>query len=705
MVITGRGRATPAGLEGGGKGLVPVRTRFGSIVVLLSCALVVTARADDPNVPRGFVRAQGWQTDVGVGPGDADQARSGGSLQGRLDLTEHLRLDLAYARTAAGFSRGQELGYAQVGWRALRVGGGVVGGDWAVHVGAAPRFAVDATRWLRLEGGVDLAAGAAWLDEREGEHAAAQDENPAWRDAGRGGVDLYAVSGAADLTIRLRPHQAVELAVGAYVDAFLAAARPGRTDELPAGFSDVAVETDLGVSATLSQGAVGAHGTASLRLFRDTCVLGSVTEVWLRYREAWDWIHLDPVYTVLARTDPFDDVHLADVPWRTTRTVELTASRSWGGDGVVQATLDVRRVTGSTTVQDFADRDGWSVGARLSARYGRVFGGAHARWHLADSPLEPLLGPMPRAQVGVQGGVYVVSSAEVDVALEGGFELGRQDDWGVPREGHAAWGALSVVFGGGRALYEQHVLERGALLPPLPRRGPPATGRVRLLSATVQAGTAAPAATEGDLALTDPLADVLGGDGADLLHDLLAPADVERFEDRARDAGLLDGPVQVEEVARFLDDPEVEDAVDQRLPGISDVLRRVIRSDGRTIGLDGQALLREPDAVLFAGYGTDSAGVGVGWDTRLTVSRTWNLRRDPTDAEAAAGVQTALTSGDDADLLSESTTLTLGSVLDLARARRWEKLTIAEPDGDRHRVVFQGSTGWTRAMRLLLSGR
>jgi len=45
-------------------------------------------------------------------------------------------------------------------------------------------------------------------------------------------------------------------------------------------------------------------------------------------------------------------------------------------------------------------------------------------------------------------------------------------------------------------------------------------------------------------------------------------------------------------------------------------------------------------------------------------------------------------------------------VLDLARMRRWHKLTLASPDGgDRHRIVFQGATGWTRAMRLLLSGR
>lgn len=682
-----------------------MRTRSTSGVFALAgaLALVGAARADDPHTPRGFVRVQGWQADVDAD--DGDELRAGGSLEARLDLTEHLRLDMAYARTAAGFSRGHDLGYAQVGWRALRVGGGVVGDDWGVHVGAAPRFAADPTRWLRIEGGVDLAGGAAWLDEREGEESIADDENAMWSDAGRGGIDLYALSGAADLTLRLRPHEVIEVALGTYVDAFLVAARPGETDDLPAGFAEVARETDLGVSATLSQGAMGAHGTASLRVFKDTCALGSVTEVWVRYREAWDWIHLDPVYTVLAQTDPFDDVHLADVPWRQTRTAELTASRAWDGDARLEGTVDVRHVIGSTTVQDFADRDGWSVGARLSGRYGRLFGGAHARVHLSDSPLEPLLGPMPRAQVGVQGGVYVVSSAEVDVIVEGGVEFGRQDDWGVPRDGHAAWGALSVAFGGARGLYEQQVLERGLTLPPLPRRGPPRTGRVRLLSASLRApATSGDGELPLDDAVVDAIDDAIGEGGRQLLEDLFSPEDVARFEDQARDTGLLDGAVEVEEVARFLDDPEVEAAVEQRLPGISDVLERVVLNDGGGYRLDGQALLREPDTVLFAGYGPDSAGVGVGWDSRLTLSRTWNLRRAPTDAEAAAETQAAADDGS-TDLLAESTTLHLGSVLDLAEARRWQKVTIAERHRDRHRVVFQGSTGWTRAMRLLLSGR
>ena len=53
--------------------------------------------------------------------------------------------------------------------------------------------------------------------------------------------------------------------------------------------------------------------------------------------------------------------------------------------------------------------DGWSVGARVSARYRRVFGGASVRWHLDDSSLEPLLGPMPRSQLSAQAGVIVVS--------------------------------------------------------------------------------------------------------------------------------------------------------------------------------------------------------------------------------------------------------------------------------------------------------
>ncbi len=697
------------------------RTNVVRLLVVAGCAVALAApgHADEPHGPRGFVRVQGWQADVDAD--DGDEVRAGGALEARIDLTETLRLDMAYARTASGFSRGHDLGYAQVGWRSLRVGGGMVGDDWGVHVGAAPRFAVDATRWLRLEGGLDLSGGVAWLDDREGDEVHTAEENEAWSDAGRGGIDLYALSGAADLTLRLRPHEAFEVAVGAYFDAFAVAARPGETDDLPAGFAEVAQETDLGLTAALSQGAVGAHATASLRLFKDTCALGSLTEVWLRYREAWDWIHLDPVYTVLARTDPFDDVHLADVPWRQTRAVELTARRSWDGDAHVEATVDVRHVIGSTTVQDFADRDGWSVGARVSGRYRRVFMGAHARVHLSESPLEPLLGPMPRAQVGVQGGVYLVTSAEVDVALEAGVEVGRQDDWGVPREGHAAWGALSVVFGGGRDLYEQRVLDQGLTLPPLPRRGAPSTGRVRLLSSAARAGATAGPTTgvtpglelDGSLldgaldgGLADAIDDALGGDGRQLLDDLLGPDDVARFEDQARDVGLLDGEVQVEEVSRFLEDPEVEAAVERRLPGIGDVLRRVVLDDGQGLRLDGQALLREPGTVLFAGYGPDSAGVGVGWDSRLTLSRTWSLRRR-TDAQAAASVQAAL--GDEGepstDLLGQSTTLHLGSALDLAGARRWEKLTIAERDGDEHRVVFQGASGWTRAMRLLLSGR
>lgn len=654
---------------------------------LLLLALVGLAHAQEPS---GFVRVQGWQADVDAD--DDDEARAGGTLEARLDLAEHLRLDMAYARTAAGFSRGHDLGYAQVRWRALRVGGGVVGDDWGLHVGAAPRLAVDATRWLRLEGGLDLAGGVAWLDEREGSDVL---DGSSWRDAGRVGIDLYALSAAADLTLRLRPHEAFEVAVGAWVDAFVVAAGPGETDDLPAGFDRVARETDLGLSAALSRGAVGAHGTASLRLFRDTCALGSVTEVWLRYREAWDWVHLDPVYTVLAHTDPFDDVRLAHVPWRTTRTAELTASRTWDGDARVQATLDVRHVAGSTA-EDFADRDGWSLGAALLASYAGVFASAHARVHLSDSPLEPLLGRMPRAQVGARGGVHLVASADVDVVVEAGFEVGRQDDWGVPRDGYAAWGALSVAFGGARGRHERLLLERGLLLPPLPRRGAPAGGTARLIS------IARRAADRGE-ALVDAVDGHLDQDGRALLEELFDPADVERFEDHARAAGLLDGGVEVDEVERFLDDPEVEAAVERRLPGVADVLRRVVHDDGRELRLDGRALLREPGTVLFAGYGADSAGAGVGWDGRLTLSRAWNLRRG--DASPEDRARATVVDEDDADLLGQSTTLHLGGVLDLARAHRWQKLTIAEREGRRHRVVFQGATGWTRAMRLLLSGR
>lgn len=657
---------------------------------IVALAASDAARAD--HGPRGQVRLTGWHADVEEDGGP----RTGGSFQGHLDLTEHLRLDLAHARTLAGPRGGQDLGFASARWRALHVGGGVVGDDWGLHVGVAPRFAGDPTRWLRLEGGLHLALGAGWLDGRSDRGEA----RGAWRHASRGGVDVWAASTGGDLTLRLRPHEVVEVAFGAYVDAFAAAARPGDAEPLPSGLARVARRTDLGVTAALSQGAVGAHGTASLRLLQHTCLVGTRTELWLRYREAWDWIHLDPVYSVLAEADPFDDVSLLRVPWRTARTVELQVARTWARERHALAAVEVRHTVGSTTTQDFADRDGWSVGGRVAARWGRVHGAAHARWHLAASPLEPLLGEMPRLQVGGQVGVLVVARPDLDVALEAGVEHGRQDDWGVPRRGWAAWGGLQISFGGarhapgatrGRDLppLEREALARAPLVPPLPRTGGVARGAVELWSAR---GGAAPR-PEAPPSVPQDLQDLLGLDAEDFAH----------LEDPAREAGLLDGQVTPGEVRALLDDPAVEEAVEAAVPGLGDVLRELVTRHGDDWRVDGPALLRQPRATLFSGYGVDSAGVGVGWDSRLTLSRTWAL-----DGHARYGDGVR---DDDApaprdrDLLAGGMTLHRGSVLDLARTRGWQKVSIATREGERHRVVFQGATGWTRAMRWVLSGR
>lgn len=688
--------------------------RAWSVVASVLLAPVVSFAQEPVHHPRGYVRVQGWEADVDEDGG----AREGGALRARLDLSETLRLDAAFARTLSGVGAGGDFGYSQLSWRALRAGGGLVDDDYGLHVGVAPRFGADLAPWLWLEGGADLALGIGWLGDRDDEDAGPADEEAAvWRSASSGGIDLYAGSGALDLAVRLRPHAAVELVARAYADAFLVAARPGDTEPLPGALASLSQSTDLGLSATLSQGAVGGHGQASLRLARTR----SRGEAWLRYREAWDWIHLDPVYTVLARTDPFDDVHLADVPWRVTRSVELEATRPLGPRGQLAAAVDVRHRSGSTTTQDFADRDGWSIGARVSARYRRVFGGASVRWHLDDSPLEPLLGPMPRAQLSAQAGVIVVSRSDLDLALEAGLELGRQDDWGIPRAGQAAWGALTVTFGGARDAFTRDLLERSLTLPPLPRRGDPATARVALTevdaSSFVASAVAPPTITTPTLASSPPAAPAEAGaaavapptvaPGLDVVRDLLdlTPEEAATYEGDARDAGLLDGRVRVEDIRTFVDDPDVAGAIEERLPGLPDLLDRVLTDQGAGWRVDGQALLAEPDSVVFAGYGADSAGVGVSWRSKLTASRTWSLRRRSTDAEAAAEVQAALAPDDD-DLLGSSTTLHLGGVLDLARARRWHKLTVAAPDGDdRHRIVFQGATGWTRAMRLLLSGR
>ncbi|MCO5168854.1 MAG: hypothetical protein M9894_21150 [Planctomycetes bacterium] len=666
-----------------------MRARY--LVPCVVALAATVARAD--HGPRGQVRLTGWHADVDEDGG----ARSGGTFQGHLDLTEHLRLDLAHARTLAGPRGGQDVGFASARWRALHVGGGVVGDDRGLHVGVAPRLSAEPARWLLVEGGLHLSLGAGWLDGRSERGEA----RGAWRHASRGGVDVWAASTGGDLTLRLRPHEAFEVAVGAYVDAFAAAARPGDTEPLPSGVARVARRTDLGVTAALSQGALGAHGTASLRLLQHTCMVGTRTELWLRYREAWDWIHLDPVYSVLAETDPFDDVSLLRVPWRVTRTVELHASRAWARERHALAAVEVRHTAGSTTVQDFADRDGWSAGARVAGRWGRVYGAAHARWHLAASPLEPLLGPMPRLQVGGQAGLFLVSRPDLDVALEVGVEHGRQDDWGVPRRGWAAWGGLQVSFGGarhapgatrGRDLppLEREALARAPLVAPLPRTG--GVGRQ-----AVELWTARSGAAPSPAAPLDPI-DLPDRDALDRLRDLLDldPDALAHLEDPARDAGLLDDDVTPGELREFLDDPAVEQAVEAAAPGLADVLRTLVTRDGDRWRADGAALLRQPRATLFSGYGLDSAGVGVAWDRRLTLSRTWALHGHAGDDAPPAR---------DDDLLAGGMTLHRGGVLDLARTNGWQKVSVARREGERHRVVFQGATGWTRAMRWVLSGR
>jgi hypothetical protein len=192
----------------------------------------------------------------------------------------------------------------------------------------------------------------------------------------------------------------------------------------------------------------------------------------------------------------------------------------------------------------------------------------------------------------------------------------------------------------------------------------------------------------------------------------LTPVERSRVADSATQSGLTDGEIQVDELQRFLtQNPDLLEDVERAMPGVGDLIERMVDSGS----IDLSEVARDPNTALFAGYGTDSAGLGLSWRTGPTLSRTFQLRGpaptgEPTLPQVPERYASLLPSHgephtEDESFLGGTTSLYAGGILDLARERRWQKLTVARPDGDRHELVFQGTTGWVRAMRLLLSGR
>lgn len=662
----------------------PARRGLASIihVVALALALAPSALADDPPV-RGAARLDGWR----VAP-RGGQARDGASLRARLDLSEPISLDLSAARDIAGSAddAGASAAAATLALWDFRVSGGVVGEDAALRVAWAPVRTWRPAEWLEVEGGLDVGVGAGWLSG----HPTPDRPRGAWREVQQAGLDLVAASLGSHLALTLRPWRPLALSAGGWGHALVVGGPP--RDARAPGLSSLTAAVDVGPAAALSCGGFGASCGAQLDVV-DLRRGSTRLRLTLGARTAWDRLIEDGAWSVVAVVDPWDEVRVELPGWRQTHTGWVAAGVDDGDDASLALRLEARHVTGSTTWRDPADRDGVSFGAALVGRLGRVEAELGAQHALGggrrERRLEALLGRFADTTAYARAGVTVLDGPVTSVTLEAHAETGVSDDWGLTREGWGAGGGLRVEFGGSR----RRQLE-GVGRPPLARpSGPPSAAlvmdAVRPSAPAPETAVAARPASGGlDLSNLTP----------EQLQALTAglPAELGELDrDDLRQAGLLDGHVTTDDVARLADQhPEAAAALDGMAPGLLD-LARTVRFD------DPRSLLDAVGGDLVAGWGPARGGVGLTWGRGGTLTRGLDLA-----TPGAGGAE-----DDDEELLAlEALSLSRRPLLEVARDQGWAALTVGRRrggagEGQRYEVLWQGSSGWARAMRGLLGGR
>lgn len=396
-----------------------------SLYALLLVLVLSAAALADP--PGGSVRLGGWTA--------PERGRSGVDLGARIELTPRIGLDALLAGSDGEGGRAEQA-WARLDLGDVRLAGGVTGRDGGVHLGWAPQGRFQLASRVALEAGLDASLGAGFLGgdrrARTGRH----------RDLWPHPVDLWAGGLAAQLELQVRPVDALLLAAGAR-GAVTAVAAPPVEGQPPEALRSLARELDLGLLGALSQAELGVWGRVEWEAWRGV-VGGAPLALRLGYLESWEQLRLDPLHSLLQALD--DDLGLGPVPWRVTRALEL--GLDWGGEARgLSLSLDVRRVEGSTTLETFSDRNGWSIGASLAGRWDRLLLVGSLRWALSPADVEPLVGELARVQASARLGVLLVDEPGLALRVEAGVEVGLGDELGLVREELAWVGGLALDFG------------------------------------------------------------------------------------------------------------------------------------------------------------------------------------------------------------------------------------------------------------------
>lgn len=645
------------------------RSRPLLVWLSLSLALAATASAqdeDDEELPpaAGAVRVGGFASSL---PDTReDGVRAGALAAARAELGRRIRLDLAGARDLGGPAEGADVFAGALHLDAFRVVGGLAGDDAALHVGWAPGGTWRPAEVFSISAGLDASLGAGWLGGRV---EPSPDAWGGWRSARAAGLDVLAAGLDAELVLRLEPVERLALEAGAHAGLLLAAGAPRRGAVLP-GLEEADAWTDLGLASSLSTAGYGGWGGVAVTVV-DHAAGDSRTTVVLGYREAWDLIHDDAAWAIAAHLDPWDDLRLRQPPWRERRTVHATATFARLDGTSLGLRAEAGHVRGATTTAgDPSDLDGWWIGGGAGVALGPGWLEAGVRHHLGEMELERLVGRLARTRAWSRAGVTLHETPATSVGLEAAVEWGGQDDWGLPRRGWSATGALVLAFGGPRSgaagrLDATSGRGWGHARPPLERRAPPPARA----SAGASAGSALGAARSAVAA------------GA-TVPDSMVPTNEE-----LRRAGLLDGQVTGADIdALVASRPDVASAVETIAPGIVEAAKRLASGEG------GAQALSASGAGFLVGSGPGAAGLGLAWPEGTSVAVGLPAEADDGKARILPGFTSQLVGAAPGE-----------GILDLARRQGWQRLTVSRP-GHPGRPAWQGTTAWTRSMRAWLGG-
>lgn len=629
-------------------------TPFG-VVLVLSLVWSPAGFADDAPLAGG-VDVVSLASDEGLRTLD---------LRGRFDLSRSIRLDAFASKAWAPGGDEAEYGHGTLRLGDFRMAGGGVGDDLAFHLGYGPKGTLELLGDdLVLRGGFDLALGAGFLGDRDQAGGRLRSYYPL-------GVDLYSGSLAVALELVARPWERLDVGLGGYADLLAALAAPGQSDDTLRSLGVRLGGIDAGLSSSLSEATAGSFGWLALRLIdrRSATARSNLT---LSYREAWDWIHLDPLYR-LAREEELGGIRLSRLPPRQTRSVRLTWRSTWRG-GELSLGLGGQHVRDSTTLLGFDDRDGWSIEGSLGGRWGRFGGQVAARYHFAPAPVEAYWGELPRYQVAGRAGARVLGDDRASLRVEAGARVTLSDSLGLPRAGHAVFAQLRVQFGGARPTRHDPADESALPLLLAPEAAPEhARAPTRSLDPVGKL-----VANGGALASSGAARKALAETPAPVVKDVRGRLESiwretpghERRALQAELRRLTSGPLDRGAVGEALGrQPALRERIERHFPGLLGVL-----------GLGGD----ERRAAIVSGYGRRGLQLGLVKASQFAVTR----RHDG----GLAGEQLRSPFG-------------AGSLSAFVRERRIEKFSLLVPRGRRYRVLVQARSRWSGIMRRLLSGR